>query len=100
MLGSWVETLKLYHPELNKRKPIWGDHNPDLRQNIVENRNYDQLRGRGRGKPKKPYKAQRFVDRSIDQDPQPSTSRGRGRGQPSGQRGNFRGRRFGLARGH
>jgi len=64
MLGSWVETLKTYHPELNKKKPIWGNKNEDLRDNLDENKAYHQRQANARGR---------------------SQGRGRGRGRGQGQ---------------
>jgi len=64
MLGTWVDTLKEYHPEFQQQKPVWSDRNKDLRKNLDEN-----------------HKALRRAN-GIRQD-QPEGRRGRGRQQPN-----------------
>jgi len=99
MLGSWVETLKTFHPELNKRKPIWGNHNEDLRDNIEENKAYDRRqtnarsrgRARGRGRGRGRERGQTSFENPQSQ-PHVTTyigkPRGRGRGRGLPRRGN------------
>jgi len=36
MLGSWVDTLKTYHPEFQDEKTLWSKKNKDLRDGLTE----------------------------------------------------------------
>jgi len=102
MLGSWVDTLKAYHPEFQQVKPIWSTKNKDLRQNLVDHRTASQnVRGntqvsrsrgtRGRGRAAKTPRPQQHQS-TYQQDFQEPPTNQRGRGTHQRSRGQFRGR--------
>jgi len=108
MLGSWVDTLKTFHPEFQKVKPVWSAQNDDLRDNLKAHRkqvkktnglyqlNQNPQRGRGnhsRSNPNQANKQNQYRgqnSRTENQDwvqPNRKATSYRGRG-----RGSFRGR--------
>jgi len=117
MLGSWVETLKQFHPECQLQKPLWSDQNADLRDNLSEKREFDKKKYTQKPKEHHQYKQKNRgvnqISRFTYHYPHPTTEfapygqaypvvqvpvhdyqipvRGRGRGYPRG-RGSVRSR--------
>jgi len=122
MLGSWVDTLKVYHPEFQESKPLWSKKNKDLRDGLVDSnlkqRNLHKFTAPTTNHPnfqynRKPYlqpigQVEYFQPQGYyqsdhrtqyhqnqdgyHQHSQPPRGRGRGRGQRG--RGRGRGRNF------
>jgi len=46
MLGSWVDTLIEYHPELQEEKPLWSKQNKDLRDGLIDKERTHRRGGR------------------------------------------------------